>query len=82
MKAQKLIAIPGAPPNLKRVPPGCRFRDRCAYATEKCAQQERVGVTYFGEGDSRYHRCVYSEQELRERYELEKRQFAIGGGAK
>ena len=32
MKAHKLTAIPGAPPNLKRVPPGCRFRDRCAPA--------------------------------------------------
>jgi len=79
MKAQKLTAIPGAPPNLKRVPPGCRFRDRCAYATEKCAEQQRIGVTRFGKDDSRYHRCVFSEQELRERYELEKRMFAVGG---
>ena len=82
MKAQKLTAIPGAPPNLKRVPPGCRFRDRCAYATEACAAQQRIGVTRFGENDSRYHRCIFSEQELRERYEMEKRIFAVGGGKK
>lgn len=82
MKAQKLTAIPGAPPNLKKVPPGCRFYDRCAYATEKCLEQARVGVTYFGEDNSRYHRCVFTEQELRERYALEKRLFSIGGDSK
>lgn len=82
MKAQKLTAIPGAPPNLKRVPPGCRFYDRCAYAHDACKRDARVGVTRFGKDGSRYHRCVYAEQELRERYELEKRQFAIGGAEK
>jgi peptide/nickel transport system ATP-binding protein len=82
MKAQKLTAIPGAPPNLKRVPPGCRFYDRCAYAHDECKAQARVGITRFGENGSRYHRCVFSEQELRERYEMERRQFAIGGAKK
>ena len=81
MKAQKLTAIPGAPPNLKRVPPGCRFRDRCAYATDKCAEPARVGITRFGENDSRYHRCIYSEAQLREWYSQEKN-FGIGGGSK
>ena len=65
MKAQKLEAIPGAPPNLKNVPKGCRFADRCAYATERCFK-EKVGTTDFGNG--RYHRCLYSEAQLRELY--------------
>ena len=78
MKAQKLTAIPGAPPNLKRVPPGCRFYDRCAYACDKCKEQARIPATFFGPDNSRYHRCVFSEAELRERYELEKR-FVKGG---
>ncbi len=82
MKAQKLTAIPGAPPNLKSVPPGCRFYDRCQYAHDECKKQARLGITRFGENGSRYHRCVYSEQELRERYEMERRQFAIGGAKK
>lgn len=30
---QKLTAIPGTPPNLKRPPAGCRFAERCKYAT-------------------------------------------------
>ncbi len=65
MKAQKLEAIPGAPPNLKKVPPGCRFADRCQFAQDRCFK-EKVGVSYFGDG--RYHRCLYSEPELREIY--------------
>ena len=65
MKSQKLDAIPGAPPNLKRVPPGCRFADRCRYATERCFK-EKVGTTDFGNG--RYHRCLFSEAELRKMY--------------
>jgi len=68
MKSQKLDAIPGAPPNLKRVPPGCRFADRCRYATERCFK-EKVGTTDFGNG--RYHRCLFSEAELRKMYEQE-----------
>lgn len=66
MKAQKLIAIPGAPPNLKRVPPGCRFAERCIHACEACRAVQRVQATSFGEG--RYHRCVFSVAELREKY--------------
>ncbi len=65
MKAQKLTAIPGAPPNLKHVPEGCRFADRCAYASEAC-KKGKVGIQEFGEG--RYHRCLHSEQELRGMY--------------
>ena len=79
MKAHKLIAIPGAPPNLKRVPPGCRFYDRCAYAHDECKLQARLPVTHFGQDSRRYYRCVLSEQDLRERYDMERRQFAIGG---
>lgn len=68
MKSQKLEAIPGAPPNLKHVPPGCRFADRCQYATERCFK-EKVGITDFGNG--RYHRCLFSEAELRKMYSQE-----------
>ena len=31
-----LHAIPGNPPNLQDLPSGCRFRDRCAEAMDKC----------------------------------------------
>lgn len=32
--------IPGAPPDLRRPPPGCRFHPRCPYADEICRQVE------------------------------------------
>lgn len=65
MKNQKLLAIAGAPPNLKNVPPGCRFADRCVYAQEACLTG-KMQTTDFGE--RRYHRCIFSEEELRMKY--------------
>ena len=32
----RLTAIPGLPPNLLDIPPGCRFHQRCRYARKKC----------------------------------------------
>lgn len=62
MKDKSLCAIPGAPPNLKNVPAGCRFADRCPLAEEKC-RAAKVKLTHFGDG--RYHRCVLSTERLR-----------------
>ncbi|HET6469072.1 MAG TPA: ABC transporter ATP-binding protein, partial [Geminicoccaceae bacterium] len=31
-----LTAIPGQPPNLQALPPGCAFTDRCAFAFGRC----------------------------------------------
>jgi len=36
----QLRTIPGLPPNLSRVPPGCPFHPRCAYAEERCRTDE------------------------------------------
>ena len=33
-----LVAIPGAPPTPRRVPPGCAFHPRCAYAKPSCSE--------------------------------------------
>jgi oligopeptide transport system ATP-binding protein len=35
-RRERLKAIPGAPPNLLVVPPGCPFAARCEFVTEKC----------------------------------------------
>jgi oligopeptide/dipeptide ABC transporter ATP-binding protein len=32
----RLIPIPGTPPNLANLPPGCAFKPRCRFATDKC----------------------------------------------
>jgi oligopeptide/dipeptide ABC transporter ATP-binding protein len=37
---EPLFAIPGQPPNLAQLPPGCAFHPRCAYAMPQCAEQE------------------------------------------
>jgi peptide/nickel transport system ATP-binding protein len=36
---QKLTGIPGRPPPLLNPPTGCRFRDRCPFAFEKCVEE-------------------------------------------
>lgn len=36
-KDKRLEGIKGTPPDLVNIGPGCRFRFRCPYATEKCA---------------------------------------------
>ena len=33
------VGIPGRPPSLLDPPTGCRFRDRCPLAFEKCAEE-------------------------------------------
>jgi peptide/nickel transport system ATP-binding protein len=62
MKEKKLCAIPGAPPNLKNVPKGCRFAERCPLVMERCHVTE-VALTHFDEG--RYHRCLIPTEQLR-----------------
>ncbi len=46
---QRLIPIPGSPPNMLRPPSGCAFRPRCPYALEECAGEvpalEPVGAS-------------------------------------
>jgi peptide/nickel transport system ATP-binding protein len=36
---QRLTGIPGSPPSLLNPPAGCRFRDRCPLAFEKCIEE-------------------------------------------
>jgi peptide/nickel transport system ATP-binding protein len=56
---QVLHGIPGRPPSLLDPPEGCRFRDRCALATRRCAdlapwvQENGHGVACWHAGDVR-----------------------------
>ena len=38
--SQRLLNIPGLPPDLTRPPAGCRFAARCSKATDKCTSEE------------------------------------------
>jgi peptide/nickel transport system ATP-binding protein len=40
MRGTKLQTIPGTPPNLAHLPPGCAFAARCRYAVDACRQGE------------------------------------------
>ena len=64
----KLTAIPGTPPNLKHPPAGCRFPDRCRYATANCKFQA-MPIVEFDNG--RTYRCGHSVEHLREVYASE-----------
>jgi oligopeptide/dipeptide ABC transporter ATP-binding protein len=49
-RREKLHPIPGQPPDLSRLPPGCAFAPRCTYAVERCVAEaprlERVGADH------------------------------------
>ena len=64
----KLTAIPGTPPNLKHPPAGCRFADRCRYATPLCKVNS---VPLMNLGNGRSYRCNKSVEELKEVYASE-----------
>ncbi len=64
----KLTAIPGTPPNLKHPPQGCRFAERCRYATNACKYNAMPIVDI---GDGRSYRCGHSVNHLREVYASE-----------
>jgi oligopeptide transport system ATP-binding protein len=46
---ERLATIPGLPPDLLGLPPGCPFIARCAYAVEQC-RQENPGLEPVGLG--------------------------------
>ena len=67
-RGNKLTAIPGTPPNLKKPPQGCRFAERCKYATNLCKVN---AIPLIGFEDGRAYRCGHSVGHLREEYQNE-----------
>ncbi|HQY92831.1 MAG: ABC transporter ATP-binding protein [Caldilinea sp.] len=37
---EQLFSIPGSPPDLINLPSGCKFHERCSFATDRCIQEE------------------------------------------
>lgn len=64
-RENKLAAIPGTPPNLKRPPDGCRFAERCKYARPECKVQKPEAKEL---DNGRMYRCCMSEEQLKEVY--------------
>jgi peptide/nickel transport system ATP-binding protein len=61
-----LMAIPGAPPNLKFRPEGCRFAERCRYADEEC---HKATVSEQAATPGRTFRCRHKLEDLYKIYE-------------
>ena len=57
-----LRAIPGDPPNMLGIPPGCPFAPRCPQAMEHCAQ---VRPALEGHGEDRLRACHLAPSDLR-----------------
>jgi oligopeptide/dipeptide ABC transporter ATP-binding protein len=59
---ETLYAIPGQPPNLAHLPPGCAFAPRCPYAFERCLSAEPDELAF---ADGHCCRCWLPVQEKR-----------------
>jgi oligopeptide/dipeptide ABC transporter ATP-binding protein len=56
-----LEPIPGQPPSLDALPPGCPFAPRCGYATDACAE---VDMTRVAVGPEHETACPFAEEAL------------------
>jgi peptide/nickel transport system ATP-binding protein/oligopeptide transport system ATP-binding protein len=57
-------AIPGALPELSRLPAGCAFHPRCAFASEVCYRQRPPLVELAAFGDADAAACFHSDELL------------------
>jgi oligopeptide/dipeptide ABC transporter ATP-binding protein len=62
---EPLYTIPGQPPNLARLPPGCAFHPRCAHAMLQCSEQEPTDHSITADWAAR---CWLLDQRAKESY--------------
>jgi peptide/nickel transport system ATP-binding protein len=55
----RLQPIPGLPPDPTNLPEGCRFAERCKYATERC-RQAKIPLTEVAPGH--FCRCCRMDE--------------------
>jgi oligopeptide/dipeptide ABC transporter ATP-binding protein len=58
-RSAALAAIPGQPPDLARLPPGCAFAERCPLATAEC---RRAPIVLRQVGPDHLAACLYPER--------------------
>jgi peptide/nickel transport system ATP-binding protein len=68
-QGRALVSIPGAPPSLQATPPGCRFAERCPFATDLCRREEPA-LSGVGEGHAAACHYIARAAEFRERARL------------
>jgi len=59
LRGKVLETIPGTPPNLAALPPGCAFAPRCRYVVDRCVEGETPVVT---QASGAMARCVRAVQ--------------------
>jgi len=59
---ERLVPIPGAPPDLTRLPAGCAFHPRCAYATEVCQTNRPELAAIPSRPDSHRSACHHAKE--------------------
>jgi peptide/nickel transport system ATP-binding protein/oligopeptide transport system ATP-binding protein len=65
-KPRRLSTIPGLPPSLLRLPPGCAFGDRCAHRFDRCDERPAL-LAKVGDGPlDACHLDIEKKKELRE----------------
>ena len=65
-KPRRLSTIPGMPPSLLRLPPGCAFGDRCAHRFDRCDERPAL-LAKVGDGHlDACHLDIEKKKELRE----------------
>ena len=57
---RELAAIPGLPPAVDKLPPGCAFADRCHKARDEC----RAAPVEFTRAGGRAVRCLFPEADI------------------
>jgi len=79
----RLMTIPGRPPDLVNPPKGCRFAPRCAYARERCLEEE-PSLTK-GQQPGHIYACFYpvgSDEYQERKVELSRKADSNTKGAK
>ncbi len=61
LRTERLVTIPGVVPPSTAWPSGCRFRDRCPYAWERCEREHPPLYTVALDHESRCHLAVEPE---------------------
>jgi len=56
---KKLAGIPGSPPDLRALPPGCPFVPRCTFATDRCREIDMSLAPVGGEHTSHLTACPF-----------------------
>lgn len=54
-RGKVLVAVPGSPPDLASLPPGCSFAPRCASASDQCRQEIPPVLSFGNESLACFH---------------------------